>query len=922
MSPSAKVGTQTSGSSVALRRALLPTLLASILAQHAAAAPAPDPDPAPAPEVSFDSSFFSTGIGPQVDLSRFEKGNVVLPGTYRGDVKLNNTWQARSDILLVAVPGEDNAQPCYDSATLISFGVDLEKVRAQTEDSSLKEIPEGRFCGSLGDYIPGASAEFDSGMQELSLSVPQIYINQAARGYVDPSQWDAGINAGVLGYTTNVYRSLGSGQKQTSAYLGLNASLKLGSWHAYTLGSLGWNDGRNGGTHYQNTVAYLQHDIPSLKAQLEVGDTFTPGNFFNSVRLRGVRLYSDERMLPQSLRGYAPVVRGIAETNAHIVIRQRGYIIYDTNVAPGPFAISDLYPTGYGGDLDVEVTEADGRVQRFSVPYSAVAQLLRPGQSLWSAAAGKVEQQNLLDAPNVMQATYQRGLSNLVTGYTGGTLANGYFAAVAGAALNTPVGAFSGDISHASNRTPGQRRTNGTSIGLGYNKNITGTGTNFALAAYRYSTSGYVGLNDAVAMRDAAARGYDADYLSRQRSRIDLNVNQSLGDHFGQVFLQGSRVNHWGPQGRQTNFSAGYGNNWKSLSYNFSAQRTLESSNQIGIPAIGPIDQIPGAPAFYDSPQTTGLRDTRYMLTFSLPLGRAARAPMLSTTFNHSRSAGNSSHATVSGLLGPDDRFNYSANVGRSDGGGTNVGVNGQYTGPLAQIGAGYSRGNNYTQLNASASGGVVIHEGGVTLSPQAGDTMGLVHAPDAAGATVSNSQGAKVDSRGYAVVPNLTPYQLNTITLDPKGADAGLELKSTSVNVAPRLGSVARLSYETSVGRAVMVETTLPNGQPVPFGADVLDTEGNSVGVAGQGSRLFVRDLPDSGTLIVKWGDGGAESCQIDVQLPAAVKGQQSALQTAQAACQPKGEIAPKASVTAEPDQSGELTTTTSPQREAVDTN
>lgn len=886
---SAKAKGTTIGQSVPLRRALLPTLLLSALAQQAHAAdPAAAIEPsATADPVSFETSFFSTGKGPKVDLSRFEKGGVVLPGTYRGDIRVNNTWQARTDLVLAAVPGKDSAQPCYTSAMLISIGVDLKKVLTQTENPKLKKIPEGQFCGPIGDYIPGATDDFDLGTQELSLSVPQIYTNAAVRGYVDPSQWDAGISAGVLSYNTNLYRSTNHGQSQTSGYVGLNASLKLGSWHAYTLGSLSWTE--RGGKHYQNTATYVEHDIPSLQAQFVAGDTFTSGDLFESVRVRGMRLYSDDRMLPQSMRGYAPIVRGIAQTNAHVVIRQRGYIIYDANVAPGPFAIEDLYPTGYGGDLDVEVTEADGRVQRFSVPFSSVAQLLRPGQNRWSVTAGKVEQLNLLDAPYVVQGTFQRGLNNLVTGYAGATFANGYGAGLVGAAFNTPVGAISADITHASNAAPGQNKTNGTSVRLGYNKNITETGTNFAVAAYRYSTSGYVGLNDSVSLRDAVARGYSRGFLARQRSRMDINVNQALGDKYGNLFLQGSVIDYWGNQGRQVNFSAGYSNHWKSFSYNFTAQRQLVSASQVGIPGTAPIDQIPGAPGAFNV-SAPGRRDTLLMATFSVPLGRSDRAPQLTAMLNHAKSGGSSSQATVSGSLGADNRFGYGATVGHTQGGGTTGGLNGQYSSPLAQLAAGYSQGNGYRQVNASANGSVVVHGGGITFSPPAGETIGLVHAPDATGAAVSNGQGATVDSRGYAVVPNLMPYQLNTVTLDPKGTDAGVELKSTTTNVAPRAGSVVRLNYETSTGRALMIETTLPDGSPVPFGADVFDAQGNSVGVAGQGSRLFIRDMPDSGSLTVKWGEGAAESCRVDVQLPALAKGRNVQLEKVNAACHAEG--------------------------------
>ncbi|MCE4870628.1 fimbria/pilus outer membrane usher protein, partial [Campylobacter coli] len=71
----------------------------------------------------------------------------------------------------------------------------------------------------------------------------------------------------------------------------------------------------------------------------------------------------------------------------------------DINVAPGPYEIDDLLGTAYAGDLDVEVTEADGQVERFSVPFSAVPQLLRPGQHRFTATAGELRDARLHDAP-------------------------------------------------------------------------------------------------------------------------------------------------------------------------------------------------------------------------------------------------------------------------------------------------------------------------------------------------------------------------------------------------------------------------------------------------------------------------------------------------------------------------------------------
>jgi outer membrane usher protein len=65
-------------------------------------------------------------------------------------------------------------------------------------------------------------------------------------------------------------------------------------------------------------------------------------------------------MLPNSMIGYAPQIRGNAKTNAKVEIRQQGQLIYQTTVAPGRFEINDLYPTGFGGELEVSVIESNG----------------------------------------------------------------------------------------------------------------------------------------------------------------------------------------------------------------------------------------------------------------------------------------------------------------------------------------------------------------------------------------------------------------------------------------------------------------------------------------------------------------------------------------------------------------------------------
>lgn len=66
-----------------------------------------------------------------------------------------------------------------------------------------------------------------------------------------------------------------------------------------------------------------------------MGESSSLNGIFDSVPFTGIQLATDTTMLPESMRGYAPIIRGIARTNARVTIKQNGYQVYQTYVAPG-----------------------------------------------------------------------------------------------------------------------------------------------------------------------------------------------------------------------------------------------------------------------------------------------------------------------------------------------------------------------------------------------------------------------------------------------------------------------------------------------------------------------------------------------------------------------------------------------------------
>ncbi|MDX4957082.1 fimbria/pilus outer membrane usher protein [Delftia acidovorans] len=794
--------------------------------------------PTPA-AVDFDPSFLNTGKQ-TIDVSRYSRANVVTAGSYNPDIYINGNWVGRSEVQFKALAGSQDALPCLDKALLEKVGIDLSRL---PPEAALKLVADGG-CNRLDQIIAGAFTSFDFGKQRLDLSVPQASLRRSVRGYVSPDQWSAGVPVGLLGYQFNTYHGRSSNAENTTqSYLGLNGGVNIDRWHFRHNGSFSWADTGRG--NYQNISTYAQRDIADWSSQLILGDTYTGGDLMDSTSFRGIRLNSDDRMLPDSQRGYAPVVRGVANTNARVTITQNGIKLYETTVAPGAFVINDLYPTGYGGDLQVSITEANGAVRSFAVPYAAVPLSLREGQDRYSLTAGVVRHLPNT-SPLFSQATWQHGFTNMLTGYGGVSVAKGHISPMIGAALTTPWGAFGADITHASTSIPNDGSFSGQSLRASYAKSFAQTGTHVAIAAYRYSTNGFFGLNDAMRARDQANLLRPSTDLYRPRNRASLVMGQQFGPGGGSLSLTASTAKYWNRQGSNVDYALGYSNSFRNISYNLSAARQRDAWGQ---------------------------SNTFLHVGLSIPLSME-RGMMLSTNTNRDSRGRVQAQANLSGLLGDDNAISYGLsanhNTGGMNGSSTSASANATYRASQTELSGSVSASSGYQQFSVGARGAIVAHPGGVTLSQSVSDTFAIVEAKNAEGARINNAPGVKVDSRGYAVVPYLTPFSMNEVSIDPKGLSTDVELKETSQHVAPLAGAVPLLVFKTAYGRSAVIRARQAGNMPVPFGASVLDMDGKELGMIGQAGKLLARGLSDQGELQVQWKtDTGMVGCNLSYTLP-----------------------------------------------------
>ncbi|MFB5745322.1 fimbrial biogenesis usher protein [Cedecea sp. S5-13] len=818
-------------------------------------------------ESYFNPAFLSDDTAAVADLSRFEKGSSQPPGVYRVDIWRNDEFVATEDVNFAAADKKLSASeavksggltPCLDTEWLKRLGLNM---LAYPE---LAKFKPGE-CVPVTTAVPGAEISYDFSRLRLDISLPQASLINSARGYIPPDQWDEGIPAALLNYTFTGNR----GTYNDSYYLNLQSGLNLGPWRLRNNGA--WNyssgDGRRQ-NQWQNISTTLQRTIIPLKGELVMGDSNTGSDVFDSLGFRGARLYSSDSMYPDSLQGYAPTVRGIARTNAKIVIRQNSYVIYQSYVSPGAFAISDLNPTSSSGDLEVTVEEKDGTQQKYTVPYSTVPLLQREGRFKYDVVMGDFRSgNNQQDKPFFTQGTLVAGLPNGYTAYGGTQLAERYTAVALGAGKNLgDWGAISLDLTHARSKLADDSEHQGQSLRFLYAKSLSDYGTNFQLLGYRYSTRGFYTLDD-VAYRNM--EGYQYEWQNNdsnrqelvatsyhnlrynKKGRFQVNISQSLGD-YGSVYVSGSQQTYWGTDQDNTWYQLGYSSGWRGISYSLS----LSWSKSLGLSDTNRII------AFNLSVPFSTLLGHGYSRDTALDRAYATMATSRSSDGKNSWQSG------VGGTLLEGRNLNYSVTQGHTSTNGYSGSATANWQATYGTLGLGYNYDRSQHDFNWQASGGVVGHADGVTFSQPLGDTNVLIKAPGASGVSIENQTGVKTDWRGYAVMPYATVYRYNRVALDTNTMDNHTDIENNVSSVVPTEGALVRAAFDARIGVRAII-TVKRGDRPVPFGSVVREVQSGVTSMAGDDGQIYLSGLPLKGNLLIQWGDGKGSQCRANYSLP-----------------------------------------------------
>jgi outer membrane usher protein len=800
----------------------------------------------------FNEQFLDIG-GEQsrADLSLFAFGNRVMPGSYLVDVSLNESSVGQSQVVFSDQGEGKNAQACITRAMLEGWGVKVEVFPVL--------MAAGDQCVDLAQAIPGSSVSYDGEKLRLTLSIPQAAMKRQARGAISPDKWDKGINVAMLDYQFSAARYDGGNnagstmnssitefnanpsattQARNTLYAGLRGGFNLGDWRFRNFST--YNRGVDGEGHWQSVTSYLQRDIAALGGQLTIGDSTTPGNFFDAFQFRGVQLASDDGMLPDSQQGYAPTIRGVAQTNARVTVRQNGFVVYSTYVAPGPFVLDDLYPTSTSGDLEVTITEADGRETKFRQAFSAVPTLLREGVWRYSVTGGQYRNgysSNITTGsgnakPNFVQGTVARGLGNEYSVYGGMIASDIYQSVLFGAGKNLrDFGAISADLSQAHTKGPFNQSYDGQSLRFLYAKSFENYGTSVRMAGYRYSTGGFRTFQEAAQIQDLQ----NGQTLNNRRNQVRLELAQQLGSKGGTAYASIQQQSYWGTDQKDRLMQVGYSNFYKQFSYSI----------------------------FYNySTNLNGPSNRQLMATLSIPLGDTRSYARYTVAKGNNGEL--TQQASVYGSALDDGRLTYNVTAAHSNQNDNSGSASASYLSQYGRVDFGRAQGSGYGQTTMGMAGGLVVHGGGVTLSQPLGETMALVEAPDAANVGFEVYPGVRTDSRGNAVLANLSPYRVNRLAVRTEDLGDNVEVKNAALDVVPTRGAVVLARFETSIGLRIMLNLSDKSGKPLPFGAKVDNEQGQELGIVGTEGQTFITGAKESGVLNIKWGQGAAEQCSV----------------------------------------------------------
>lgn len=791
----------------------------------------------PAEEFQFNTDMLDVNDRENIDLSQFSRSGYIMPGTYGMVIRINKDELPERSVPFYAPEGQPNAsRACVDKALVEQFGLKgslLEKLTWWHHGECLDE-----------SSLKGMEMRGDLSNSTLYLNIPQVYLEYTSDHWDPPSRWENGLPGLLVDYNLNARMQKQLKQHGDSYGLSGNgtAGINLSVWrlradwqaNAYQQSRYGGSTNRR--LDWNRYYAYRA--IKALRSKLMLGENYLDSDLFDSFRFSGASLVSDDNMLPPNLRGYAPEVVGVARTNARVVISQQGRLLYETQVAAGPFHIQDLNDT-VNGELNVRVEEQDGTVQEFSLNTASIPYLTRPGVVRFKLTLGKPSDwQHQVSGPLFSTGEFSWGVSNGWSLYGGGLMGGDYNAASLGLGRDLMVlGALSFDATQSWARLPLQdSRLSGGSYRLSYSKRFDEYDSQVTFAGYRFSQRDFMNMSEYLDVRKGG------DRTRNNKEMYTISFNQQFRDAGISLNLNYDHQTYW--------------NQSTNDRYNLMLSRYFD---------IGIFRNISLSLSAYRN-RFNGKYDDGAYLSLMLPWGRNS-----TVSYNATVGDGGATHR-VNYYQRRDESNNYQLSMGHSRSGGN---LSGYYSheGDTAQLNANASyQQNGYSALGLSSRGGMTLTPKGGALHRmgRAGGTRMLIDTNGVAGVPVRGyGSTSTTNVWGKVVLGDVNSYYRNQAIIDLNQLGDNAEATQSIAQVTLTEGAIGYRQFNVIAGQKAMAVIKLADGSEPPFGATVMNARRQETGIVSEGGSIYLSGINAGEGMTVHWNGNAQCEVKMPAQLP-----------------------------------------------------
>lgn len=776
----------------------------------------------------FDQSLIKINDDEVIDVSVFNQPHGGLEGERYVSLYVNNSLLGHRE-LYFKNNDEGKLTPQLNKNIIEEMGVKL-------NDDIIGESID------IEKVVPFSKVNFDQGNARVDISIPQQFLTKT-KLKSSPFLWDEGIPAIFTYYNISGRKNNSNGFDATDVYGSFNSGLNFSGWRVRNTSNINFSE-VNGKSlnRRQSLQTFIEHDIKELISTFRGGELSTSSSILDNFSYYGGSVINNREMIKSNLYNYSPIVQGMANSYAEVSIRQNGIIVYKTNVPPGPFYLNDLTLPIYGGDLLVTIKEADGEEHSFIQTYSTVNEMLRVGMYDYNLFFGKTNYPSVnYDNANFVMADYAYGLRNEWTVYGSGLFSDKYQALGFGNTFSLGVfGASSADITFSRSLKDGDSRV-GRSYNIKYSKSALDTGTTVTLASYRYNTKDFFSFSEHLYNGDEWYYGFS----NRLKNRWSLQLNQNL-NQYGHLSLSGNRYEYWNDAVSKS----------VSISHSFNlGELAINSSYSLD-------DAI--------NKNNFSRKNKQLSLNLSLPFSAFGTKSQLVTRLRYGirHTSGNTwNDVSLYGKI--NDNWDYTLQHDRAGNKSAGSSISANNMNDINNISVNYSKGKGYSSATIMASGSILAHQYGLTLSPDnISGGAALVHVDGVKNVSIKG-RSLKTDAQGNAVINGLDFYNKNSIIIEPNDLPDNVVIQQSEKAVYPSRGAIVLADYDVLSGKQVIFRIKKKDGQAIPFGsiASLRNSKVESTGIVGDDGYVYLAGIPEKGKLDIVWNKSSACSVYFNLK-------------------------------------------------------